>query len=642
LKPTEREATPPDERPYGLDQVKTRFFANLSHELRTPLTLILGPTQKLLASGSLSRAHRQELEVVERNARVLLKHVNDLLNVAKLDAGELTPNYSQVDLAQLVRQVASQFDSLAGERRLEYSVETPQSLASEIDPDMMGRLVTNLLANAFKFTPAGGRIHCSVRKGDGGERGIITVSDSGPGVPEELREAIFERFFQAEESTTRQLGGTGLGLAIARDFAELHGGSITAGETKGGGATFTVELALAPADNAAHASQTAELPPLPGSGARDLKRVHKDPTPANETPSGSTGAPPLVLIVEDNEEMSRYIGEALSQDYRVESAADGRAGHEKAMATRPDLVISEVLLPVMSGSQLVREIRAQQSLSATPIVVLAAKEDEELQMRLLRTGAQDYLTKPFSAEQLKVRVTNLVEVRRAREQLEAASKEMEAFTYSVSHDLRAPLRAIDGFSRILQDEHSGQLDETGQDFLARVREGSQQMEALIDALLSLSQVTRVPLRRERVDLTATAQALAEELQRREPKRRVTFRIAQGLSVLGDSRLLGRVLRNLFENAWKFTSRKDIAEIEFGAEPEAGTGARVFWVRDNGAGFDMAYGGKLFGAFQRLHSRTEFDGTGAGLAVVKRIIHRHGGRVWAEGEVDRGATLFFAL
>jgi PAS domain S-box-containing protein len=224
--------------------------------------------------------------------------------------------------------------------------------------------------------------------------------------------------------------------------------------------------------------------------------------------------------------------------------------------------------------------------------------------------------------------------------LEATNRELEAFAYSVSHDLRAPLRSIDGFSRILLEDYAGRLDDEGRDSLQRVRAAAQRMGQLIDDLLKLSRVTRVEILREPVDLSALAESVAADLRQAEPHRAATITIARGLGTDGDPHLLRVVLENLLGNAWKFTSRVAHAQIEVGAA--TADGQTRFFVRDNGAGFDPAYAAKLFGAFQRLHTAGEFPGTGIGLATVQRIIHRHGGRVWAEGGVDKGAVFYFTV
>ena len=232
----------------------------------------------------------------------------------------------------------------------------------------------------------------------------------------------------------------------------------------------------------------------------------------------------------------------------------------------------------------------------------------------------------------------------ANHELEATNRELEAFSYSVSHDLRAPLRSIDGFSQILVEDYADEIDEEGKDYLGRVRAASQRMGRLIDDILGLSRVTRGTMSRERLDLGALATEVAEELRETRPERKVEFSAQKGLEVWGDPKLLRVALANLIGNAWKFTEKSPEARIEFGLDEELSRKGRVpvYYVRDNGAGFDMTYANKLFGAFQRLHGADEFEGTGIGLATVQRVVHRHGGRIWAEGEVDRGATFYFTL
>jgi len=226
-------------------------------------------------------------------------------------------------------------------------------------------------------------------------------------------------------------------------------------------------------------------------------------------------------------------------------------------------------------------------------------------------------------------------------QLEATNKELEAFSYSVSHDLRAPLRTIDGFSLAVLEDYGDQLTDEGRNYLMRIRAAAQRMAQLIDDLLNLSRVTRAPLNPEATNLSTIAQHIIRDLQQTNPDRIVEFSIMPNIVVNSDPRLMKVVLENLLNNAWKFTSKQEFAHVEFGTSDNPDNG-RVFYVRDNGAGFDMAYVNKLFGAFQRLHTSSEFPGIGIGLAIVQRIINRHGGRVWAEGDLDKGAVFYFTL
>ena len=225
-------------------------------------------------------------------------------------------------------------------------------------------------------------------------------------------------------------------------------------------------------------------------------------------------------------------------------------------------------------------------------------------------------------------------------ELEASNKELDAFAYSVSHDLRAPLRSLDGFSDALLEDYADVLDDVGKDYLNRLQRNVGRMGRMIDDLLSLSRATRADLERRKVDLTALSQDVMTELRAADPDRQVTLVVPDGLVAEADPHLLRLALQNLMANAWKFTGKRADAEIEVGRTVRAGE--RFFFVRDNGVGFDMAYAGKLFDAFQRLHTTAEFQGTGIGLAIVARVIRRHGGRICAEAEVDRGATFYFNL
>jgi light-regulated signal transduction histidine kinase (bacteriophytochrome) len=284
---------------------------------------------------------------------------------------------------------------------------------------------------------------------------------------------------------------------------------------------------------------------------------------------------------------------------------------------------------------------------ALALLVAAAAENDRT--RLTR-AADEYFCELISPYEMAFRgyreanhkLQGLNEaLRRQKDEVEQVNQELEAFSYSISHDLRAPLRSMDGFSQALLEDYAENLDATGQKYLNNIRAAAQRMAQLIDDILELARVARGALHTTRVDLSELARDVVEELRQREPGRQVEVVIEDLVFGYGDARLLGQVLENLLGNAWKYSSRRELARISFGQEPDA-SGRPVYFVRDNGAGFDMAYASKLFGLFQRLHSPSEFEGTGVGLATVQRIIHRHGGKVWAESEVDRGSTFYFTL
>jgi len=418
-----------------LDEIKSGFFANVSHELRTPLALILGPSEKTLAEGDyLKQEHRQNLTVVKRNAATLLKHVNDLLDISKLDAGKMVANYAEADLARLIRATAGHFDALAPERGIRFVVDAPEALAAQVDPDKVERVVLNLLSNAFKFTPSGGRIVLSLRRGADGKSVVISVQDSGPGVKKQEQELIFERFRQGDGGATRRFGGTGLGLAIARDFVALHGGTISVTNAPVAGALFQVEIPTrAPAGRLVRSRQTeaassAEADSILKGTIEELKPVVPAPVRHVSSPNGNGAteqARPSVLVVEDNHELNQFIVDTLSAEFIVISAFNGEEGLEKIRDVRPDLVVTDIMMPVMSGDAMIAAMRANRNFDRIPVVVLSAKADDELRLRLLENGAQDHVVKPFSGIELVTRVRNLVTMKRTQDQLSAAVARLE-------------------------------------------------------------------------------------------------------------------------------------------------------------------------------------------------------------------------
>jgi signal transduction histidine kinase len=377
-----------------------------------------------------------------------------------------------------------------------------------------------------------------------------------------------------------------------------------------------------------------------------------------------------ILLVDDQpanlvalEAMLQGLGQNLIKAESGREALKWLLTHEFAV------ILLDVKMPEMDGFETATMIREREKSRHTPILFLtAADKSQDHAVRGYAVGAVDYLVKPVVPEFVRSKVAVFVELAKKSEllrrqtrllveseqaalelaetraelvrDLEHKNRELESFSYAVSHDLQAPLRRIDSFSRAALDSQAGRLDEQGRRYLERVREASQHMSQLIDDVLYLSRVTRAELREQEVDLSSIATLVLSRLQESQPQRKVETRVRPGVMVLGDGQLLRIALENLLENAWKFTGKQPESRIEFGLTQSSGE--PTYFVRDNGAGFDMTYADRLFGPFQRLHGQAEFAGSGIGLATVQRIIHRHGGQVWAEGLVGQGATFQFTL
>lgn len=381
-----------------LADAKSAFFAGISHELRTPLSLILGPAERLLSELAEDDPQRTDLQIIQRNALVLLAHVNDLLDAAKLEAGGIKLSYSAVELAQFAHATAAHFESRAHELGLRFEVVTPDQLPAQVDAEQLRRVLFNLLGNAFTYTPSAGVIRLELRHEGGAVR--FDVADSGPGVAPDEREIIFERFRQGSSRGARPSSGTGLGLSIVRDLVTLHGGAVSVSTAPEGGALFTV---LLPTDAP------------PGTDLiEDVPSAQTEPfEPVLTVVDSGEAARPTVLVVEDSPDLRLLIHRVLDSSYRVLDESDGRAGLATARQQLPDLIITDVMMPLMGGDELLTELRRDDVLATVPVLVLSARADDVGRLDLLRRGANDYLIKPFSIEELKTRVANLVALHQA-------------------------------------------------------------------------------------------------------------------------------------------------------------------------------------------------------------------------------------
>lgn len=400
------------ERLREIDGFKTKFFANVSHELRTPLTLILGPVEQLLKEPSqLGERERARLTTVQRNARSLLQQVNDLLDLARIDADKMPLAYVHVNLIGLLQEIAAAFAATVEERSIVFQIDSPSELWADVDRAKFVRIVANLLANAFKFTQVGARIRCSLHRVSN-DRFLLSVQDNGPGVPAELKELIFARFAQAPSDVSSY--GSGLGLNIVKEFVELHYGTVVVLDAAGGGAIFQVEMPI----QAPPGSFIRQL----GHSAPPALRQHPDHLPSLQNmpspPLAQRAGLPHVLVVEDNQDLLQFLHDVLIDNYNVTLAGNGAAAMQAALKHPPDLVITDLMMPEVDGMQLIRELRGMAQFRQVPAIVLTARADDSLRNNLLEEFVQDYLTKPFSPQELRARVHNLITVKRSVELLQ--------------------------------------------------------------------------------------------------------------------------------------------------------------------------------------------------------------------------------
>jgi two-component system, NtrC family, sensor kinase len=521
------------------------------------------------------------------------------------------------------------------------------------------------------------------------EKPAILLIDDSVTFREELRGALERSGYRVITATS---GEKGLQMAAARRPAALIVDGVMPGMD---GATVIRRLRLDAALRGlpcllltASEDQGAELQAL-DAGADAFVRKEEDMDvilarlaamlrSARTEPeaAASLASPKRILAVDDSMTYLQELASALRDEgYDVVLARSGEEAIDMLAVQNVDCILMDLMMPGIGGQETCRRIKASSgALRNTPLIMLTAVEDRQALIEGLSTGADDYIAKSGEFDVLRARIQAQIrrkqfedETRRIRDQLlhselEAAearaarqlaeakaalveeleykNRELEAFSYSVSHDLRAPLRGIDGFSQALLEDYGERLDETAHNYLHRIRTAAQRMAALIDDMLLLARISRAEVNRERVDLSRLALAVVDELKHQEPERAVAIQIQPGLSTHADPGLMRVLLDNLFGNAWKFTARTPAARIELTAQKEGAE--TVFSVKDNGAGFDMAHAGTLFQPFQRLHDAADFPGTGIGLATVQRVVDHHGGRIWAQGAVGEGATVFFTI
>ena len=401
-----------------LDKLKSRFFTNISHEFRTPLTLILGPMEKLAEDVQTDKS-RTILQVMRRNANRLLKLINQLLDLSRLDAGKLSLHLQNVDVIPLMNGIVMSYESLAEMRNITLKIDLPdQSLHTAVDVEKFENICHNLLSNAFKFTPNDGKIDIAIDVHSDAELDQpyldIRIRDTGEGISADRLENIFNRFYQVDDSPNRAHEGTGIGLALTKELVELHNGSISVTSKPGEGSAFTVRLPFGQIEQDAVEIMPTPTENFPKTNISGEFFGNNSTTPAEMTApeNGSqNAAKPLLLLIEDNPDMRLYIRTYLDPEFSVIEAVDGEAGVAMAQETMPDLVISDLMMPKMDGYTVCKHLKTDERTSHIPVILLTARAAREDKLTGLETGADDYLIKPFDAKELVVRVKNLIELR---------------------------------------------------------------------------------------------------------------------------------------------------------------------------------------------------------------------------------------
>jgi signal transduction histidine kinase/DNA-binding response OmpR family regulator len=430
-----------------LDKLKTNFFTNISHEFRTPLTLIISPLERFFAENpDLPEKQKSQFKLIHRNAKQLLKLINQLLDLSKLEAGKFTPEISQSDIVEFLEKLTSSFKNLAEQKQIDLSFVTePKQLMAFYDADILEKVVTNFLSNAFKYTPEKGKIEVilePIYQLEGQlDKVQILVKDTGSGISPQHISNIFNRFYQIQESTQPQIVGTGVGLALCKELILLHRGDISVASIPQEGSTFKVILPVS-----ANSFERSWIKETTKEIGIETPTILKKAVSKNDKVNVNSEKP-IVLIAEDNEELREYIKEVLSENFEVLEADNGKLAWEKALNFIPDLIISDWMMPELTGVEFCGLVKENVKTSHIPVIILTSKSNNESKIVGWEVGADDYITKPFNANLLEVRVKNLLEIRRKlrerfTQEVEIQPKEITLNTAD-EHFLERAIRTVE-------------------------------------------------------------------------------------------------------------------------------------------------------------------------------------------------------
>jgi signal transduction histidine kinase len=720
----------------ALDEVKARFSANVHHELRTPLTLILAPLDALRSGefGEVPEVVGRTLRTMHINGQRLLKMINNLLDLAKVESQSFDVHRRPMDLVQLLQDVVDGAEGLARRKNLELVLEAPSGdpiPRLNADPDALEKVVMNLVGNALKFTGEGGRITVSVQAGarvDGYDGVEVAVTDTGVGLPPDELERVFDRFSQVDSSATRKHEGTGIGLSLALELVELHGGRIWAeseGEGCGTSMRFLVPIGEvdddAPADemlcdDEGHEAKLATsvqaveadlgLPAEPGDRARFVEMERSVRSWGGELELDAEGGSvasrvpddaPEVLVVEDNPDMRELLVFLVGNEFRVRSAKNGIEALERVAEALPDLVLTDVMMPEMSGTELCHALKSGAATQNLPVVLVTSKAENEMKVKGLELGADDYVTKPFHPKELLARVRTLVTQSALRRELATRNTELETamadleyaqvklvqserlaavgeLAAGIAHEVNNPVNFALNAVRAMKASVL-ELRELGESVAALEWEDEAllgtQLEKLraladdlgvaelTDALGELSEIVSEGLKRTHslvadlrdfaapgrgdrgaVDvakgLRSTTQLLKHLL--RDANASLTLKLPEGLPhVDGDAGALNQVFLNLIKNAAEALPDEGGSIV---VEASIDSGRLRVAIRDNGSGIPEDARVRLFEPF--FTTKPESQGTGLGLSICKQITEAHGGELEVESEVGQGTCMTMVL
>jgi signal transduction histidine kinase len=610
-----------------LDRAKTDFFNNVSHELRSPLTLILAPLEELIAGRHPPGGEGVAFQSMHRNATRLLRLINQLLDLAKIDAGEMKLASVSTDLSVFLPTVVSGFSAAAERKGLKLECLVPGGMSPlVIDQTWIESAVTNLAANAVRLTPTGSTVRLEVS--DQGSDVLISVSDQGPGIPQEDQERIFERFAQGD-SGKRVIGGTGIGLALVREAARLHGGSVTLVSAPGKGATFTLRI-----PRRSQSFVDTRLAPS-GVPARPASLVIDEVKPdsgGSERPAPTHNAP-FAFVVEDNPELREFIADVLATRYRVKSFGLASEAVSAARALKPDVIVSDVAMPEMNGFELCRALRASQETRAIPIVLVTARTDVSSILEGFDAGASDYVLKPFHGRELLARVDVHVRLRRMVQEFALRERHtmLGVLAASVAHQVRNPLTTLVSGLPAMRARLVGNLAPSTFELIDMMIDCAARIERLTTDLMDLSHIDREARTAFRPSdgLRAAVRLINGRLG---PDVMLEANIEDCPPIEGRGGDMNHVFMNLLDNAIRAVESRGTVRVD--AVPR--NGYYSVRVGDSGPGIDEETAKQIFEPF--FTTRKAGEGTGLGLAIARQVIQQFGGMIEL-GRSELGGALF---